>query len=141
MRAQQSRIWNVLDEIVLLCNALSNATIASEDSLLEKEMATHSSTLAWNIPQMEKPVGYSPLGRKESTEQLHLHFHFLLTKGFPDSLVGKESTYNAGDPGSDSWVREIHWRRDRLPTLVFLGFLGGLAGKETICNAGDRGSV
>ena len=90
---------------------------------------------------MEKPVGYSPLGRKESTEQLHLHFHFLLTKGFPDSLVGKESTYNAGDPGSDSWVREIHWRRDRLPTLVFLGFLGGLAGKETICNVGDRGSV
>ena len=31
MRAQQSRIWNVLDEIVLRCNTLSNATIASED--------------------------------------------------------------------------------------------------------------
>ena len=26
---------------------------------LEKEMATHSSTLAWKTPQMEKPVGYS----------------------------------------------------------------------------------
>ena len=22
----------------------------------------------------------------------------------------------------DSWVRKIHWRRDRLPTPVFLGF-------------------
>ena len=29
-----------------------------EDSL-EKEMATDSSTLAWKIPWMEKPVGYS----------------------------------------------------------------------------------
>ena len=26
---------------------------------------------------------------------------------------------NAGDPGFDSWVRKIPWRRDRLPTPVF----------------------
>ena len=26
---------------------------------LEKEMSTHSGTLAWKIPWMEKPVGYS----------------------------------------------------------------------------------
>ena len=26
---------------------------------LEREMATHSGTLAWKIPRMEKPVGYS----------------------------------------------------------------------------------
>ena len=33
---------------------------------MEKEMATHSSTLAWKIPRMEKAVvGYSPWGRKE----------------------------------------------------------------------------
>ena len=39
---------------------------------LEKEMATHSSILAWRIPQMEEPGGYSPWGRKEldTTEQL-----------------------------------------------------------------------
>ena len=29
-----------------------------QDSPLEKEMATHSRTLAWKIPWMEKPVGY-----------------------------------------------------------------------------------
>ena len=28
-------------------------------------------------------------------------------------------------PQFDSWVRKIHWRRDRLPTPVFLGFSGG----------------
>ena len=33
---------------------------------LEKEMAAHSSTLAWKIPWMEKLVGYSPWGRRES---------------------------------------------------------------------------
>ena len=31
---------------------------------LEKEMATHSSTLAWKIPWMEEPGGYSPRGHK-----------------------------------------------------------------------------
>ena len=42
------------------------------EDLLEKEMATHSSILAWKIPWMEEPVGYSPWGPKESdtTEQL-----------------------------------------------------------------------
>ena len=29
------------------------------------------------------------------------------------------------------------WRRDRLPTPVFLGFPCGSAGKESTCNAGD----
>ena len=29
------------------------------EDALEKEMVTHSGTLAWKIPWMEKPVGYS----------------------------------------------------------------------------------
>ena len=33
------------------------------------------------------------------------------------------------------------WRRDRLPTPVFLGFPGGSAGKESAHNAGDLGSI
>ena len=100
--------------------------------------------------------------------------------GFPDSSVGKESTCNAGDPGSipglgrssgegigyplqhswsslvaqlvkslpamlealfNSWVLKIFWRRDRLPTPVFLGFPGGSDGKESACNVGDLSSI
>ena len=34
------------------------------EDLLEKEMATHSSVLAWKIPWTEEPVGYSPWGRR-----------------------------------------------------------------------------
>ena len=33
---------------------------------LEKETATHSSTLAWKIPWTEEPGSYSPWGRREA---------------------------------------------------------------------------
>ena len=39
----------------------------------------------------------------------------------------------------DSWVRNIHWRRDRLPTPILLGFPDGSSDKESACNAGDLG--
>ena len=35
-----------------------------EDSL-EKEMATHSSILAWEVPRTEEPGGLHPWGRTE----------------------------------------------------------------------------
>ena len=38
---------------------------------LEKEMATHSSILAWRIPQREEPGGFSPWGHKESDTTEH----------------------------------------------------------------------
>ena len=41
----------------------------------------------------------------------------------------------------DSWVRKIPWRRNRLPTPVFLGFPCGSAGKESACNVGNLGSI
>ena len=44
-------------------------------------------------------------------------------------------------PRLNSWVENIRWRRDRLPTSVFLGFSCGSAGKEYACNAGDLGLI
>ena len=44
-------------------------------------------------------------------------------------------------PWFDSWVRKIHWRRDRLPTPVFLGFHIGSSGKEPAYNVGDLDSI
>ena len=41
----------------------------------------------------------------------------------------------------NSWVRETPWRRDRVPTPVFLGFPCGSAGKESAYNAGGLGSI
>ena len=48
-------------------------SLGQEDPL-EKEMATHSSILAWRIPWTEEPGGYSPWGRKESDTTERLHF-------------------------------------------------------------------
>ena len=47
-------------------------SLGREDPL-EKEMATHSSTLAWKFHGWRSLVGYSPWDCKESdtTEQLH----------------------------------------------------------------------
>ena len=39
----------------------------------------------------------------------------------------------------NSWVGKILWRRDRLPTPVFLSFPSGSDGKESTCNVGELG--
>ena len=44
-------------------------SLAWEDPL-EKEMAPHSSTLAWKIPWTEKPGGLQPMGSQKSPTQL-----------------------------------------------------------------------
>ena len=38
-------------------------------------------------------------------------------------------------------VGKIYWRRERLPTPVFLGFPCGSTGKESACNVEDLGSI
>ena len=36
---------------------------------------------------------------------------------------------------------KVPWRRDRLPTPIFLDFPSGSAGKESACNVGDLGLI
>ena len=52
-------------------------SIPAWEDPLEEGMATHSSILAWRIPQTEEPVGYSPYGLKEpdTTEATCPHTH------------------------------------------------------------------
>ena len=52
-------------------------SLGGEDPL-EKEMASHSSILAWDIPWTEEPVGLSPEGHKVG--------HNLATKPLPLSF-------------------------------------------------------
>ena len=49
---------------------------------LEKEMAPHSSTLAWKIPWTEERCRLQSMGSLESdtTERLYFHFHFSFLK-------------------------------------------------------------
>ena len=56
---------------------------------LEKEMATHSSILAWESHGRRSLVGYSPWGCKEldTTERLHFQFHIVTVSQFSPSVV------------------------------------------------------
>ena len=56
-----------------------------------------------------------------------LYFTLIITQLVKNLPAMQESLH--------SWVRKIHWRRDRLPTPVFLGFPCGSAGKESTCDA------
>ena len=70
-----------------------------QEDPLEKEMATHSSTLAWKIPWMEEP------GRPQSVRSQRVGDNWATSpswevQGFSSSSVGKDSACNAGDSGS-----------------------------------------
>ena len=64
---------------------LGDFTFAFHFNALEKEMAPHSSVLAWRIPGTGEPGGLpsmgscSPWGRLESDTTERLHFHLSLS--------------------------------------------------------------
>ena len=44
-------------------------------------------------------------------------------------------------PRFNSWVGKICWKKDRLPTPVFLGFPCDSAGEESSCSVEDLGLI
>ena len=103
-------------------------------------MATHSSTLTWEIPGTEKPGGLSPWGCEESDMTKWLHFHFSLSCTGEGN--GNPLQYSClGNPrdGEAWWAKSMglwrvrhdwatslslftfmHWRRKWQPTPVLL---------------------
>ena len=58
------------------CNMGNTGLILEKEDPLEKEIATHSSILAWRIPWLEELSGLQSMGRKESDTTERLHFTF-----------------------------------------------------------------
>ena len=84
---------------------------------MEKEMATHSSILAWRIPWTEELGGLQSKGHKELDMTVRLHFHFTIM-GFPCGSPSKEFTCNAEDLGSVlGWKDPLE--KGKAPTPVF----------------------
>ena len=58
-------------------NAGDVTLILGGEDPLEKGMATHSSILAWRIPQTEKPGGWQSMGHKELAGLSDFYFHLV----------------------------------------------------------------
>ena len=54
--------WAAVHGVAKSQTRLSDLTFTFHFHALEKEMATHSSVLAWRIPGMEKPGGLQSMG-------------------------------------------------------------------------------
>ena len=58
--------WVAVHGVAESRTRLSDFTFTFHFHVLEQEMATHSSILAWRIPGMGEPGGCCPWGRTES---------------------------------------------------------------------------
>ena len=62
--------WLSGKEYACQCRQDTQVCSLSGEVPLEKEMATHSSILAWEIPLSEEPRGYSSMGSQKSRTRL-----------------------------------------------------------------------
>ena len=54
----------------LPANAADASSILGQEDLLEKELATHSNTLAWEIPRTEEPGRLQSMGSQKIRHDL-----------------------------------------------------------------------
>ena len=96
-------------------------------------MATHSSVLqARRLKWVAIPFSRGSSQPRDGTRFPALQAH---------SLPTERIHLQCRRPWFHSLVGKIRWRRDRLPTPVFLSFSGGSDGKESTCNWGDLVSI
>ena len=90
--------WAAVHGVAKSRTKLNDFTFTCHFHALEKEMATHSSVLAWRIPGTGEPGGLPSMGsHRVGHDRSDLA---VAAAGFPGGSVGKASAYNAGDPGS-----------------------------------------
>ena len=123
---------------------LSDFTFTFHFHALEKDMATHSSVLAWRIPGTGEPAGLLSMGshrvghdwsnlaaaannklvkKKKFFFKWMTVFPSIYPLYFPGGASGKEATWKCRSHnryGFDPWHGKIPWRRARQPTLEFL---------------------
>ena len=93
--------WAAVHEVAKSRTRLSNFPFTFHFHALVKEMAPHSSGLAWRIPGMREPGGL-PYGVAQSRTQLK-------RLGSSSGSDGKESVIQ--EIRFDPWVGKIPWRR------------------------------
>ena len=97
---------------------LSDFTFTFHFHALEKEMATHSSVLAWRIPGTGEPGGLLFMGSHRVGHDWHNSA--AAAAGLLWWLSGKGPTCQCRRLGFDPWVGKSSCRRAWQPTPVFL---------------------
>ena len=84
-------------------NAGDRGLIPGSGRSPEKEMTTHSSTLAWKIPWMEEPGGLQSMGLQSWIQLSDFTFStLLLTYAYMPALPASQGVFPASTPGMDS---------------------------------------
>ena len=91
--------WAAVPGVTKSQTRLSDFTFSFYFHALEKEMATHSSILAWRIPGTGSLVGCRLWGRTESDMTEQLHFHALEKEMATHSSVLSWRISGTGEPG------------------------------------------
>ena len=106
--------WAAVHGVTEGWTRLSDFTFTFHFHALEKEMATHSSVLAWRIPGTGEPCGLLSMGSHRVGHDW---------SDIAGSASGKELTCQGRRHkrwGFHPWVGMILWRKKWQPTLVFL---------------------
>ena len=118
----------------MVAQMVKNLPTVQESQVLSlgKGMATHSSILAWRIPWTGAWQA-TVCGITKSQTQLS-NSHFDIYREFEQMVVWFAFVFyflcifsvemslfmQCGRPGFDPWVRKMPWRKEQLPTAVFL---------------------
>ena len=108
-----------------LISHLRRGTFTFHFYALEKEMATHSSVLAWRIPGIGEPGGLPSMGSHRVGHNWSDLAAAAADKGrvSQEALVVKNLSANAGRCKRcrfNPWIGMIPWRKAWQPTPVFL---------------------
>ena len=110
--------WAAVHGVAKSRTRLSDFNFTFQFHALEKEMATHSSVLAWRIPEMGEPGGLPSMGS-------HRVGHDWSDLAAAAAAAGRLQVHRSQRVGHN-WVTSlwlftfVHWRRKWQPTPVFL---------------------
>ena len=107
--------WTVVHGVTKSRTQLSDFTFTFHFHALEKELATHSTILAWRIPGTGEPGGLPAVG----SHRVGHNWSDLAAAATYHWLSGKESACQCRRHKFDPWVRKIPWRRKWQLTPVF----------------------
>ena len=105
--------WATVHGVTKSWTQLSDFTFTFHFHALEKEMATHSSVLAWRIPGTGEPGGLLFMG----SHRVGHDWSDLAAAAA--ALIGKESPCQCRRLGFNPWIGKIPWSRKWPSTLAW----------------------